>query len=66
MSGPLSWFSGGYFGLLNLLYAVSVLLCWSAVVLVLSCRRPYVSLSHTVTEDEENIPLQEIRDMEDT
>ena len=39
LSGPIAWLSGGYFGVLNILYEASVILCLCAVVFVLGFRR---------------------------
>jgi hypothetical protein len=39
LSGPLAWLSGGYFGVLNIIYEVSVILCWCAVAFVFGYRR---------------------------
>merc|ERR1712142_344802 len=64
LSGPVSWLSGGYPGILSLLYQVSLICCSASVAFVFCCHRPYKGGCHTVTIEEHCIPLQEVMDPE--
>lgn len=57
--GPLEWFEGGVLNILQIIYQLVILICWSAVVLVSFGKRLDMSKDHRFTG--ENIPLQQIQ-----
>jgi len=62
ISGPLSWVSGGYFGVMSLIYKMSLYLCLFSVAFLsggLPCR-PCKDGCHAVRVEENDILLQEV------